>query len=159
MNPADTTTANIYPNAPDIVAEDYVVLGLANCFIKADGEIHQVQVVEPIPSAALEAIVKGIPTSYECAYATTIGAVLVGEELVLPGTFPANAQFCDDFAYRATSAARTYKTRTIAQEYISLGSTKNDFNFSTERKRVLNSERIIKNEDNVKQHAYTHQNL
>jgi hypothetical protein len=154
-----STTANIYPNAPDVVAEDYVVLGLASCFIKDDGEIHQVQVVEPIPSAALEAIVKGIPTSYESAYATTIGAVLAGEDPLLPESFPENAQFCDDFAYRATSAARTYKTRAIAQEHIPLGATKNDFNFSTERKRVLNSERIIKAEDNVKQHAYTHQNL
>jgi hypothetical protein len=154
-----STTANIYPNASDIVAEDYVVLGLASCFIKDEGEVHQVQVVEPIPSAALEAIVKGIPTSYESAFATTIGAVLAGESPVLPDSFPASAQFCDDFAYRATSAARTYKTRTIAQEHIPLGTTKNDFNFSTERKRVLNSERIIKTEDNVKQHAYTHQNL
>jgi hypothetical protein len=159
MTTENTTTANIYPNTPDIVAEDYVVLGLANCFIKDDGEIHQVQVVEPIPSAALEAIIKGIPTSYELAHATPIGAVLVGETPVLPPSFPPNAQFCDDFAYRATSAARTYKTRTIAQEHIPLGTTKSDFNFSTERKRVLNSERIIKNEDNVKQHAYTHQNL
>jgi hypothetical protein len=139
MTTANTNTAHIYPNTPDIVAEDYVVLGLASCFIKDDGEIHQVQVVEPIPSAALEAIVKGIPTSYE--------------------GFPAGAQFCDDFAYRATSAARTFKTRTVAQEHIPLGVTKSDFNFSTERKRVLNSERIIKTEDNVKQHAYTHQKL
>jgi len=77
----------------------------------------------------------------------------------LPKGFPADAQFCDDFAYRATSAARTYKTRTVAQEHIPLGGTKSDFNFSTERKRVLNSERIIKTEDNVKQHAYTHQKL
>jgi hypothetical protein len=159
MTTANTNTANIYPNAPDIVAEDYVVLGLASCFIKDDGEVHQVQVVEPIPSAALEAIVKGIPTSYEAAFATTMGAVLAGEEPLLPEGFPAGAQFCDDFAYRATSAARTYKTRTVAQEHIPLGMTKSDFNFSTERKRVLNSERIIKTEDNVKQHAYTHQKL
>jgi hypothetical protein len=159
MTLPNTVTANIYPNTPDIVAEDYVVLGLASCFIKDDGEVHQVQVVEPIPSAALEAIVKGIPTSYEAAYATTIGAILVGEEPLLPKDFPASAQFCDDFAYRATSAARTFKTRAIAQTHIPLGTTKSDFNFSTERKRVLNSERIIKTEDNVKQHAYTHQNL
>jgi hypothetical protein len=152
-------TTNIYPNTTDVTAEDYVVLGLANCFIKEEGEVHPVQVVEPIPSAALEAIVKGIPTSYEAAYATTMGAVLVGDDPQLPAGFPASAQFCDDFAFRATAAARTYKTRAIAQAHIPAGTTKADFNFSTERKRVLNSERIIKTEDNVKQHAYTHQNL
>jgi hypothetical protein len=153
------TNVNIYPNAADITAEDYVVLGLANCFVKDEGEVHQVKVVEPIPSAALEAIIKGIPTSYEAAYATTMGATLVDAEPQLPDGFPASAQFCDDFAYRATAAARTYKTRAIAQTHIPTGTTKSDFNFSTERKRVLNSERIIKTEDNVKQHAYTHQNL
>jgi hypothetical protein len=70
------TTATNHLNAPDLSAEDYVVLGLATCFIKEDGEVHQVKVVEPIPSAALEAILKGIPTSYAQATATTIGGVL-----------------------------------------------------------------------------------
>jgi hypothetical protein len=152
-------TTNVYPHTTDVAAEDYVVLGLANCFIKEDGEVHPVKVVEPIPSAALEAIVKGIPTSYEAALATTMGAVWSGSEPQIPASFPANAQFCDDFAFRATAAARTYKTRAIAQSHIPAGTTKADFNFSTERKRVLNSERIVKTEDNVKQHAYTHQNL
>lgn len=149
----------IYPNAPDLSAEDYIILGLATCFIKQDGEVHQVKIAEPIPSAALEAVLKGIPTSYQLAYATTLGTVLVGEESLLPVEFPADTQFCDDFAYRAIAAARTYKSRPAAQSHIPQGTTKADFNFSTERKRVLNSERIIKTEDNVKQHAYTHQVL
>lgn len=151
-----TTT---YPNASDVTADDYVLLGLATCFIKADGEVCQVKVVEPIPSAALEAILKGIPTSYEQATATTLGAVLVGDTPQLPAGFPAETQFCDEFAFRATAAARTYKSRPEAQAHIPAGTTKTDFNFSTERKRVLNSDRIIKTEDNVKQHAYTHQVL
>jgi hypothetical protein len=151
-----TTT---YPDAPDLTADDYVLLGLATCFIKADGEVCQVKVVEPIPSAALEAILKGIPTSYEQATATTLGAVLTGDKPQLPAGFPAETQFCDEFAFRATAAARTYKSRPEAQAHIPVGTTKTDFNFSTERKRVLNSDRIIKTEDNVKQHAYTHQVL
>ena len=57
-------TITAYPNAPDLSASDYLVIGLATCFVKQDGEISQVKIVEPIPSAALEAIVKGIPTSY-----------------------------------------------------------------------------------------------
>jgi hypothetical protein len=152
-------TSFAYPHITDLRADDYLVLGLAICFIKEEGEIHEVKIVEPIPSAALEAIVKGIPTSYQVALATTIGAVLPGDTPQLPADFPAAAQFCDEFATRATAAARTYKVRPVAQVHIALGATRQDFNFSTERKRVLNSPRIVRTEDNVKQHEYTHQVL
>lgn len=145
--------------APDLTAEDYLVVGLATCFLKADGEVHTVTIAEPIPSAALEAIARGIPTSYTQAVATTLGAVLAGEEPQLPAGFPADTQFCDDFAARAIAAARTYKARPVAQTLIPLGTVRSDFNHSTERKRVLNSDRLVKPEDNVKQHAYTHQVL
>jgi hypothetical protein len=40
-----------------------------------------------------------------------------------------------------------------------LGTVRNDFTYSLERKRVLNSERIIRTEDNVKQHEHTHKVL
>jgi hypothetical protein len=153
------TTATVYPNATDLSADDYVVIGLATCFIKDDGEVHQVRIAEPIPSAALEAIAKGIATSYEQAYGTTLGASLSGETPQRPASFPPETQFCDDFAERLTAAARTYKKRPSAQDIIPVGSTKTDFNFSVDRKRVLNSERIVKSEDNVKQHSYTHQVL
>lgn len=153
------TTTPFYPNAADLVAEDYVAIGLATCFIKEDGEVHQVQVAEAIPSAALEALVKGIPTSYQQVAGTTLGALIQGQTVQLPADFPADTQLCDDFAERMTAAARTYKRREVAQLLIPAGTTKTDFNFSTDRKRVLNSERIIKAEDNVKQHAYTHQVL
>jgi len=139
--------------------DDYLVLGLATCFIKEDGEVHEVKVVEPIPSAALEAIVKGIPTSYQMAIATTLGAVLNNGTPQLPAAFPTDSQFCDEFAYRALAAARTYKARPIAQTHIPAGTTRADFKFSTERKRVLNSQRIVHTEDNVKQHEYTHKVL
>ncbi len=151
-----TTT---YPNTPDLSASDYLVVGLATCFVKEDGEVHPVHVVEPIPSAALEALIKGITTSYEFACATTIGTVLPDGNPQLLAELPPDTQFCDDFAFRATAAARTYKSRSESQSLIPTGTTKRDFNFSTERKRVLNSDRIVKSEDNVKQHAYTHQVL
>ncbi|MCT7949876.1 hypothetical protein NG798_08760 [Ancylothrix sp. C2] len=153
------TTVISFPNAPDVSSDDYLVLGLATCFIKEDGEVHEVNVVEPIPSAALEAIVKGIPTSYQVAKATTLGEVLEGDSLKLPADFPSNAQFCDDFSFRAISAARTYKSRPSAQSHIPLGTSRNDFKYSIDRKRVLNSQRIIRTEDNVKQHEYTHKVL
>lgn len=147
------------PIATDLAPENYLILGLATCFIKQDGEIHAVKVAEPIPSAALEAIASGIPTSYELATATTVGAVLTGETTQLPTDFPPETQLCDDFHFRAIAAARTYQARPAAQEIIPAGTTRRDFNFSTERKRVLNSDRLVKTEDNVKQHAYTHQVL
>ncbi len=153
------TTAPAYPTAPDVSLEDYIVLGLATCFIKEDGEVQQVKVIEPIPSAALEAILKGIPTSYELAFATTVGVVLVEGTVKLPPEFPADAILGEDFALRVFSAARTFKQRPSAQSHIPLGTTFNQFNYSLERKRVLNSERVVSKEDNVKQHAYTHQVL
>jgi len=153
------TSARFIPNAPDVSADDYLVLGLATCFVKEDGEVHEVKVVEPIPSAALEAILKGIPTSYQMALGVAIGSVLSDETAQLPTSFPPEAQFCDEFAYRAIAAARTYKSRSSAQAHIPVGTTKTDFNHSTERKRVLNSQRIVKTEDNVKQHEYTHKVL
>lgn len=152
-------TTAAFTHAPDLTADDYLLLGLATCFIKQEGEVFQVKVAEPIPSAALEAIVKGIPTSYELATATTIGAVLSGDQLQLPASFPAETQFCDEFVDRAIAAARTYKSRIEATQHVPAGTTKTDFNYSIDRKRVLNSDRIVKAEDNVKQHAYTHQVL
>ncbi|MBD1913309.1 MULTISPECIES: hypothetical protein [unclassified Leptolyngbya] len=146
-------------NASDIVASDYVVIGLATCFIREDGEVHPVKILEPIPSAALEALVRGIPTSYEAAWALTVEAVLANGEPRHPEAISETAQFCDEFASRAIAAARTYKARPMAQALIPAGTVRQDFNVSLERKRVLNSERLVKIEDNVKQHAYTHQTL
>lgn len=146
-------------NDTDVTADQYVVVGLANCFIKEEGEVHPVKVLEPIPSASLETLVKGIPTSYSLAYATHIGAILSGDTPTMPSVFSNDVQLCDDFATRAIATARTYHTRPESQTHIALNSTYEDFNTSLERKRVLNSENIVKTEDNVKQHAYTHQVL
>jgi len=152
-------TAALFPNAPDIAADDYCVLGLATCFVKADGEVTQVEVIEPIASAALDAIATGIPTSYRQAIAVSLGEVFVGGEAVKPAVFPDTAQFGNDFAIRAVAAARTYKRHPEARRHLDLGSTRDDFNYSLERKRVLNAERAVSPDDNVKQHAYTHQVL
>ena len=152
-------TVTVYPNAPDVSPDDYLVIGLATCFIKEDGEVSQVKIVEPIPSAALEAIVKGIPTSYKMASGTTLGKVLSGETPLLPTDFPPEAQFSDNFAERAIAAARTYKIHPEVKSLIPQGSRSNDFNYSLERKRILNAENIVSSQDNVKQHEYTHKVL
>lgn len=146
-------------NASDVSAADYLVIGLATCFLKADGEVHEVQIAEPIPSSALEAIVKGIPTSYQLACGIRLGAVLIDEKPRLPESFPPDAQLCDEFVERAIAATRTYQARPLAQNIIPEGTIRDDFNFSVERKRVLNSERIVRTEDNVKQHSHTHEVL
>lgn len=153
------TTATSYSQAPDLSTDEYVVIGLATCFLKEDGKLHEVNILEPIPSAAIEAIAKGVPTSYQMACATTLGTVLVGETLQRPAGFPEDAQFCDEFANRTLAAARTFKAKTAAQAHLPLGTIRQDFNYSVERKRVLNSQRIVKTEDNVKQHKYTHEVL
>jgi hypothetical protein len=153
------TPATAIPNAPDLTADDYVVIGLATCFLREDGEIEEVQVVEPIPSAALEALFKQIPTSYSHAIAVSVGTVIDSELIKMPDSFPAEAEFCSDFVERVASAARTYKARPEAKQLIPLGTTHTDFNYSTQKKRVLNADHIVKTEDNVKQHSYTHQVL
>lgn len=146
-------------NAPDLAADDYLVIGLATCFVKEEGEVHQIQVLEPIPSAAMEAIVKGIPTSYKLAWATTLNAVIAGDTPQKPAEFPDSAQFSEEFVQRAIAAARTYKARPVAQSHIPQGTSRDDFKYSTERKRVLNVSRVVTKEDNVKQHSHTHKVL
>ncbi len=148
-----------YPDAPDLAADDYIVIGVATCFVKEDGEVHQVDVVEPIPSASLESLFKGIPTSYKSAVATTLGSILDGETPRKPAELDDSAQIANDFSERVFAAARTYKRREKAKSLIPLGTTYSDFKYSTERKRVLNAKRNVTKDDNVKQHSHTHKVL
>lgn len=152
------TAINIL-NIPDISENDYCVFGLATCFVREDGEIRQVQVVEPIPSAALEALFKGIPTSYKLACAKSLGEIFKDNNWQIPAEFPPDAQFGDEFGDRTIAATRTYKSRPQAKDFIPLGTIKQDFNYSLERKRLLNQINVVSNDDNVKQHPHTHQKL
>jgi hypothetical protein len=153
------TVPVLYPHTPDLTADDYIVLGLATCFQREEDETLEVEVLEPVPSAALEAILKGIPTSYRWVRAETLGMVL-GEEGPIPimGA-PPQARFCADFAERLTAAARSYKSRPGAQTHLATGTVYTAVNYSTERKRVLNAENVVGTDDNVKQHEYTHKVL
>ncbi|MEC4818434.1 MAG: hypothetical protein SAK29_34970 [Scytonema sp. PMC 1069.18] len=148
-----------YPNASGLAEDDYLVIGLATCFVKEDGEIYEIDIVEPIPSASLETLVKGISTSYKLAYATTLGTVLHGERPQMPSGFPESAQFGEHFVERAIAAARTYKRSETAKSIIPLGTTYTEFKYSTDRKRVLNATRVVNKEDNIKQHSHTHKVL
>ncbi|NJL82969.1 MAG: hypothetical protein HC890_08440 [Chloroflexaceae bacterium] len=147
------------PQIADLTSEDYCVFGLATCFVREDGETKPVQIVEPIPSAALEAIIQGIPTSYQFACALSLGQIIPNGQLQLPADFPAPAQWCDNFLERTLAAARTYKSRPTAQTLIPLGTKRDDLNYSLERKRVLNQTKVVSSEDNIKQHSHTHKIL
>lgn len=155
-----------YSQAPDVSADDYLLVGVATCFVKEDGQIEQLALIEPIPSAAFGALLGGVPTSYSWAIATTLGQVLSesAEGLTVQrlAELPEDAQFCQDFVLRSLSAARTYKrerNRAALADPLAIGTVYDQFNHSTERKRVLNGHTTVRPEDNVKQHIYTHQLL
>ncbi|MGF1489228.1 MAG: hypothetical protein ACFBSE_19240 [Prochloraceae cyanobacterium] len=153
------TTATIFPQATDISANDYCAFGLATCFLKEDGEFRQVEIFEPIPSAAIAAILQGIPTSYQLICAKNIGDIISGDRVQIPAEFPANALISDNFTERAIAAVRTYKNRPEAKDLVPLGTIKEDLNYSLEKKRVLNATNVVSAEDNVKQHSHTHKVL
>ena len=155
------TSGTVFARASDLLPEDYCVLGLATCFIREDGDIHQLTILEPIPSSALEALNKGIPTSYQLACSVTLADIFASDEIKVPQQLQGegNIQLCDRFAERVAAAARTYKSRPQAKDIVPLGTTKEDFNYSLERKRVLNNSRVVSTDDNVKQHSHTHKVL
>jgi hypothetical protein len=151
--------ATALSNAPDLAAEDYIVIALSTCFFREEGETKEVTIAEPVPSAYLEAVFKGVPTSYKSLHGVTLGEILPGGQPTLVKEAPADAQLCSDFASRAVAAARTYKSRPVAKDLVPLGTTRTDVNYSTAKKRVLNAEHKVTAEDNVKQHEHTHKVL
>ena len=158
------TTTALLETAPDLAADDYCVLGLATCFVQEEGEIEQLTILEPIPSAALEALIKGIPTSYQVACAVTLSQIFQNNQVEIPKDFrdlqiEQDIQLCDRFEERVAAATRTYKSRPEAKEHLLLGTIKQDFNYSLSRKRVLNNTRSVSAADNVKQHSHTHKVL
>lgn len=146
-----------FPQALEIDAQAYCVLGLATCFVREERDLRPVMVIEPIPSAALEALLKGVATSYHKIAALPLHQVWPGPRL--PGAFPPEAQWCEDFGDRLLAAIRTYQRKPALQDVFPLGMVKGDLNHNTERKRILNAVNVVKTEDNVKQHVYTHQVL
>ena len=79
-------------------------------------------------------------------------------KIIRPEGFPEGSRWCEDFIERAIAAARTYQARKIAQMLLPVGERRDNFNYLVERKRILNGKRLVSQEDNVKQHAYTHEN-
>ena len=55
------TTIIAYADATALNTDDYIVLCLATCLYKEDGEVDQIEVIEPIPTADGKPTVKKLP--------------------------------------------------------------------------------------------------
>lgn len=154
-----TSINDLLSKSPDISLEDYCPFGVATCFVRDEGEVREVKIVEPIPSAALEAILQGVPTSYEVIYGKTLGNLFVDGLPTVAVDLPQEASLCDSFMERSISATRTFKSRPEAIDLIPLGTEKQELNFNLSKKRILNESKVVKAGDNVKQHEHTHKTL
>jgi hypothetical protein len=153
------TTATPLPQALDLNTDSYLVVGVATCYVRADGETREVTILEPIPSAYLEAVLGQVPTSYQQLQGVTLGQVVAdGHPKSLSGV-PPETQMGENFVDRAIAAARTYQARPATAALIPVGSIYSEVNYSTQKKRVLNSSHVVTAGDNVKQHEHTHKVL
>ncbi len=147
----------ILETAPELTDSAYVVVGVATCFRRNEDELESVKVLEPIPSAYLESLLQGIPTSYEVVLATTLSDLQNDDVASRFGI--ADVHLCENYRDRIIAAARTYQGRPAAQTLLAPGTQHTDLNYSTEKKRVLNFKNVVKAEDNVRQHSHTHKKL
>lgn len=94
-------------------------LGRANCFTMSSsggGKLNERFIIEPIPAAGLEAMSKGMTTSYTVVYGATLGQALAKDMSKLPNEF-ADAEFGTNFKARCEFAARTWD-RNFAREML-----------------------------------------
>ncbi|NJL47811.1 MAG: hypothetical protein HC929_10440 [Leptolyngbyaceae cyanobacterium SM2_5_2] len=146
--------------APDLAPDSYVLLGLATCYWRQEGETVAVAVVEPVPSAYLETLLQGISTAYRQIWGTTLAqALALDPALVEASEMPSPAQRCADFEERVFAAARTYQNRPATAQLVPVGTVRTDLNYSTEKPRILNPKNKVSRSENVKQHKYTHEML
>ena len=143
---------------PDLSSHDYLVIGIATCFRREEEETTALEILEPIPSAYLEALLQGIPTTYRWVQGTTLGN-LPDVTALAAAIAVSQVQVCENFQDRAIAAARTYQARPGAAALLGTDNPRTDLNYSTEKKRVLNLKTVVKTEDNVRQHEYTHKRL
>ena len=151
----------VMPSVPptDLAPDSYVLLGVATCYLRQEGETVAVDVVEPIPSAYLETLIQGTPTAYHQVWGTTLAAALALDVATLTPKDNTPIHRCADFESRVLAAARTYRSRPQATTMIPVGTHRQDLNYSTAHKRILNPKNKVSKADNVKQHKYTHEVL
>ncbi|CEM07801.1 unnamed protein product [Vitrella brassicaformis CCMP3155] len=152
----------IDPYAP-LKSDDYIALGLACCYLLNDkNKLEEYWVIEPLTAGTLETIDRGVDTSYRRVMALTLGDLFEGDDVnsptgarlsaVEPMISGEEARFSEALTERVLAAARTFRRRPEAQ-LLDLGEVADDFNFSTERKRILNQKFEPSFDDNVKQHS------
>lgn len=147
---------------------DYIAFGLAQCYTMNDGKLEPYWVMEPLTGATLECITgqqhvgaeKKIETSYKRAMALTAGQVLIGGvekptginvEALAPLLKGEEGHLCEDALQRTLAAGRTLKRR-VESQVLAMGEVREGFNFRPEaNKRVLNAQRVVNDDDNVKQ--------
>ncbi|CAM9578267.1 unnamed protein product [Laminaria digitata] len=142
--------------------DDYLAFGLACCFVMNDDlKLDEYYVYEPLTAATLETIASSasLETSYVRVTAFKAKDIFIGppsrptgihvEKLkILDGE--EDAHICENAVERSLAAARTYKRRVEAQ-MCGFGDVLDGFNFSIERKRILNHKYEPSFDDNVKQ--------
>ena len=140
--------------SPGALRPGPVPKGLAHCFRKNDeGKLEELQVLEPVAATSLECMHVGAPTSFSAVTGTTLGEARKMDPDAFPEAFRV-AGFCEEFEARAEAAARTWARPHARDELmgiVPLGDVKKDFNFSTERPRVLNVVNVVSDDDNIKQ--------
>lgn len=148
------------PSIPaDLAPDSYVLMGVATCYLRQDGETLAVEVVEPVPSAYAETLLQGTPTAYRQIWGTNLTTALALDPATLTLDGVDNIQRCPDFDQRVVATARTYQNRPHLATTIPVGTHRQDLNYSLTHKRILNPKNRVSRTDNVKQHKYTHEVL
>jgi len=140
--------------------EDYVAYGLSCCYELSEGnKLDETYVAEPLTAGTLECIEGGAETSYKRVLGLTCGQIFTGDCKDPTGINMGAIQIlddgegmrlCGDAVEKTIAAARTFKRRIEAQS-IAVGEIAEDFNFSTEKKRILNEVYTPSEDDNIKQ--------
>jgi hypothetical protein len=138
-----------------MIVFDFVVLGLAHCLAPdQEGSLIPVLLIEPVPSAAFLALLKGVPSAFSLVLAIDPSRMLNGE-LYRPEAFPLEARFPDDFHERLLAAARTFKHNPTAKRCLPIGALLS-FDRKNSDRRIINPVHNVSEQDNIKQHPLSH---
>lgn len=131
--------------------DQYLCVGLAHCFEKADdGKLVDRLIIEPISANSLEAMSHGAKTSFLHVFSLLLKDAI---SKTLPSEFD-DGVFCDEYETRCDAAARTWmRPRAVddLMDIVPLGMVKSSFNYDTTDMRVLNFDNIVRDDDNIKQ--------
>jgi phosphatidylinositol glycan class S len=136
--------------------EHFLAVGRAHCFaLDQAGKLQDKFVIEPLPAGAYEAMTCGSKTSYTHVVGVTWAQVAGMDAAELPEEMR-EADFCEDFEFRAKAALRTWQRQHAMEKLqpeLTLGDVRGgeDFNFNLEHKRVLNHTFEPDDADNIKQ--------